>query len=88
MDTNLNLDLLSGGDHKWLCDFWHAMLRDNSVTVLTYQNLQSMKSKQELKEIPVQTTGCDNHWFKPRLPFSWAIKTQVDNLILIADGGW
>lgn len=71
----------SNHPNHWLRSFWLHMLNNDSVTLLSYRNLLSMIRRQELTEIPVQSPMYNGRWFQPHLPFSWAIKSQVDGLL-------
>ncbi len=80
VDTNYNLDLMTLNPPDWRTLLWLEMLRDPKVTPLSYSDLQSALEREELTKIPVKMLGCGGQKMNNNLPFSWVIKTHVDEL--------
>ncbi|KAL3881537.1 hypothetical protein ACJMK2_027969, partial [Sinanodonta woodiana] len=80
IDTNQNLDILSGhiSQGDWVARLWLHIFNTPAAIQLKYSDLQSPAMQQELTEVIVKTTGFEGYTFQAELPFSWLIFEQID----------
>ncbi|XP_052239407.1 E3 ubiquitin-protein ligase rnf213-alpha-like [Dreissena polymorpha] len=78
LDKNSNMDMAIC-DAKWKRNFWLKCIGQNDTLPLTYNDcLPSSNSSGTLEEMLVVGTGCADHEFKLRFPFSWIIITVLE----------
>ena len=46
-----------------------------------YTDLQSPKRQSDLPEVVVMTTGCEGQMFSARMPFSWLLINQINDIL-------
>ncbi|XP_052062754.1 E3 ubiquitin-protein ligase rnf213-alpha-like isoform X2 [Mytilus californianus] len=82
MDTNRNLDILeNSSDQDWQVAIWLQILNDPELTQLKYSLMVSPTRLQELQEITVKTTSVDGRVFSAKMPFSWIIFGQIEDVL-------
>lgn len=79
-DTNENLDLATE-ETPWKRQLWIDLFSDSKITFYPYTEIQSIAQKIELSHVPVAQTGFGNCRFKAHLPFSWIIKTKIEQIL-------
>ena len=79
VDTNNNLMLVT--EDNWKQQMWLSVFRNPQLTPMVYNDLVSAKWGTELKELPVQMKGVHGTAMCGQLPFSWLLKSYVDDLI-------
>ena len=80
-DTNNNLDLIVAQTECWRQSLWLHMLSDPELTPLSYDDLVSSMRQLELLAIPVHMKAAEGGRMTCKLPFSWILKEQVDELV-------
>ena len=85
IDVNDNLNLVKG-DTQWKQQLWLDLFENRHITFYPYSELQSITRTTELSQIPVAKTGFDNRKFTARVPFSWVIRTMIEELFHENDG--
>ena len=60
---------------------WLESFKNPSLTPISYEDLVSAKDGTELKEMVVQTTGAHGSPMTAKLPFSWLLKTLIDDVM-------
>ncbi|CAG2252471.1 RNF213 [Mytilus edulis] len=82
MDTNRNLDILANSNAQdWQVDIWLQILNDPELTQLKYSLMVSPTRLQELQEITQKTTSVDGRVFSAKMPFSWIIFGQIEDVL-------
>ncbi|XP_063441660.1 E3 ubiquitin-protein ligase rnf213-alpha-like [Mytilus trossulus] len=82
MDTNRNLDILANSNAQdWQVYIWLQTLNDPKLTQLKYSSMVSPTRHQELQEIIVKTTSVDGKVFSAKMPFSWIIFGQIEDVL-------
>ncbi|XP_052062680.1 E3 ubiquitin-protein ligase rnf213-alpha-like isoform X2 [Mytilus californianus] len=82
MDTNRNLDILeNSSDQDWQVAIWLQILNDPELTQLKYSLMVPPTRRQELQEITVKTTSADGRVFSTKMPFSWIIFGQIEDVL-------
>jgi hypothetical protein len=46
-----------------------------------FTDLQSPKRQSDLPEVVVMTTGCEGQMFSARMPFSWLLINQINEIL-------
>ncbi|KAL3881536.1 hypothetical protein ACJMK2_027968, partial [Sinanodonta woodiana] len=80
IDTNQNLDILSGhiSQGDWVARLWLHIFNTPAAIQLKYSDLQYPGRQQELSEVIVKTTGCQGLAFQAEFPFSWLMFEQIN----------
>ncbi|XP_046861644.1 E3 ubiquitin-protein ligase rnf213-alpha-like [Xenia sp. Carnegie-2017] len=83
-DRNHNLNLLLEAN-VWTRKLWLEMLKEDSITTMTYESFISPVSGRIRERATVLSIGV-GHRFEGKFPFSWIIKDIVQDLLLKVGG--
>ncbi|XP_060586347.1 E3 ubiquitin-protein ligase rnf213-alpha-like [Ruditapes philippinarum] len=80
LDTNDNIKILQE-DCDWKQKLFLTILNTVDAISLKFADLQSPTRKSDLQEVVVMTTGCEGHLFSARMPFSWLLINQINDIL-------
>ncbi|XP_060590421.1 E3 ubiquitin-protein ligase rnf213-alpha-like, partial [Ruditapes philippinarum] len=81
LDTNDNMKILQEEHFKWKQELWLTYLNTVDAINLQFTDLQSPKRQSDLPEVVVMTTGCEGQMFSARMPFSWLLINQINEIL-------
>ena len=85
-DRNENLNFLLE-ENIWTRKLWSEMLKEDSITSMTYESFVSPVSGRLRERATVLSDGA-GHRFEGKFPFSWIIKKIVQDLLLEVGGAY
>ncbi|XP_053396009.1 E3 ubiquitin-protein ligase rnf213-alpha-like [Mercenaria mercenaria] len=81
LDTNDNLKILQEEHCQWKQELWLTFLHTVDAINLHFTDLQSPTRQSDLPEVVVMTTGSEGHVFSARMPFSWLMINQINEIL-------